>query len=145
MKKKICALLFCTFLVAAQIPNVFASELEVYALPGSTEIIPLWKQIANINPSITVKDSGEAVIFCSVYGKIGITDRIELTAELQRLVSGKWVTIKTFKAESNTHRVILSQKYTITKGFSYRVKVTVKVCSGALEETDVVTSRTVAV
>ena len=143
MKKRVFSLLLCFLLIAVQIPNVFATEVTTYALPEDSVITPLWNYISNINPSLTVNASGVATVYCSVYGKLGTTTRVEIVAELQRYVSGKWVTIKTYTAASDSHRVTLSETYSLTSGYSYRVQATVTAHSATAVESDVVTSGTV--
>lgn len=140
MKKKVISLLICILMIAVHIPNVFAAEVTPNALPGGNVITPQWNYITRINPSLTVDDSGIATVYCSVTGKMGTTTRVEITAELQRYVSGRWVTIRTFTAVSNSHRVTLSETYSLTEGYSYRVQATVTAYSGTAAESDVVTS-----
>lgn len=144
MKKKVISLLICILMIAVHTSNVFASEATPYALPGGNVITPQWNYISKINPSLTVDDSGIATVYCSVTGKMGTTTRVEITAELQRYVSGRWVTIKTFTADSNSYRVTLSETYSLTAGYSYRVQATVTAYSGSAVESDVVTSGTVS-
>ena len=142
MKKKVISLLICILMIAVHTSNVFASEATPYALPGGNVITPQWKYISKINPSLTVDDSGIATVHCSVTGKMGTTTRVEITAKLQRYVSGRWVTIQTFTAESDSHRVSLSKTYSLTKGYTYRVQATVTAYSGTSVESDMVTSGT---
>lgn len=144
MKKKVISLLICILMIAVHTPNVIAAEATTYALPGGNVITPQWNYISKINPSLTVDDSGIATVYCSVTGKMGTTTRVEITAELQRYVSGRWVTVKTYTAESDSYRLTLSKTCSLTAGYNYRVQVTVTAYSGSAVESDVVTSGMVA-
>lgn len=142
MRKRIVSLLLCFFLVAVQIPNGSAAEMGTYAMPQNPGITPHWNYISNVNPSLTA-DDGAAKVSCSVYGKIGTTTRVEITAELQQYITGCWMTVKIFTAESDSHRVMLSEVYSLTPGYSYRLRATVTAYSGTAMESDVVFSGTV--
>jgi len=61
---------------------------------------------------------------------------ISMTAELQRL-DRDWKTIKTYKAsESSAKLCSIDKSYAVTRGYDYRLKVTVSVTDGSQTETD---------
>lgn len=142
MRKGLC-IIVCALLLMCCNPVAFADEMESLALPADPSISPLLEYMASYDADISVDSNGLATIRCKIYGYMGTTTRVEIAAELQRYVGGRWVTIRTFTAESNSHRVTLSETYSLTAGYSYRVQATVTAYSGSVVESDVVTSGTV--
>ena len=142
MRKGLC-IIICALLLMSCSVCVFADEVEPRAMPVAPGISPMMEYIARSSAKISADENGLATINCQVYGYMGTTTRVEIVAELQRYVGGRWVTIRTFTAESNSHRVTLSETYSLTAGYSYRVQATVTAHSGADVESDVVTSGTV--
>ncbi len=65
---------------------------------------------------------------------------MEISANLHQYKSDRWVTLKTFTAESDSHRTSLSETHSISKGHSYRVQATIKAYNGSKSETQTVTS-----
>lgn len=142
MRKGLC-IIICALLLMSCSVCVFADEVEPRAMPVAPGISPMMEYIARSSAKISADENGLATINCQVYGYMGTTTRVEIVAELQRYVSGRWVTIGTFTAESNSHRVTLSETYSLTAGYNYRVQATVTAYSGSAVESDVVTSGTV--
>ena len=139
MRKGLC-IIICALLLMSCNVYVFADEVETCAMPVDPGISPMMEYIARSSAKISADENGLATINCQVYGYMGTTTRVEIVAELQRYVSGRWVTIGTFTAESNSHRVTLSETYSLTAGYNYRVQATVTAYSGSAVESDVVTS-----
>lgn len=83
---------------------------------------------------------GNATVNYSVYGYQGTTTLVEISANLQQYSGSRWVTLKTFTAESGSHRTSLCEAFSVTKGYSYRVQATIKAYSGSASETQTVTS-----
>lgn len=88
-----------------------------------------------------INSNGKATTECSVYGYQGSTTRVSITANLQQYKNGRWITIKTFTQNSNSHRGSLSETISISKGYSYRVSAQVKAYSGSSVETRNLTSK----
>lgn len=143
MRKGLC-IIICALLLMSCNVYVFADEVETCAMPVAPGISPMMEYIARSSAKISADENGLATINCQVYGYMGTTTRVEIVAELQWYVGGRWVTIRTFTAQSNSHRVTLSETYSLTTGYSYRVQATVTAYSGADIESDVVKSGTVS-
>lgn len=141
MLKQILYLAICCLMLCVSSIQAFASvsNIEVLSI-GSFEISPLMDNIAQANCSLYIDSKGVATIKSSVYGYQGITTRVEISAYLQQYQNGRWVTLKTFISESDSHRTSLSNTYSVTKGYSYRVKATIKAYNDSFAETRIVTS-----
>lgn len=144
MRKGLCIIICALLLINCNI-NVLAADQKTYAMPTDPGISPMMEYIARSTAKISADTNGLATINCQVYGYMGTTTRVEIVAKLQRYVSGRWVTIKTFTTASNSHRGTLSETYSLVEGYSYRVQATVTAYSGTATETDTVTSGTVTV
>lgn len=89
--------------------------------------------IYKIGIGLTIEDR-TAYIYteCKTYENANIS----MTAELQRL-ERDWKTIKTYKAsESSAKLCSIDKSYAVTRGYDYRLKVTVSVTDGNQTETD---------
>lgn len=141
MRKRIVSLVFCCIMLCASGVQAFAAESS--ATPPSAvqySISPYMDYIAQANGTLYINSSGVATVDCDVYGYQGTTTRVEISANLQQYKSGRWVTIKTFTASSNSHRTSLSETHSVSKGYSYRVQATIKAYSGSSVESRTVTS-----
>lgn len=139
MRKGLC-LIMCTLLLMSCINHVYADEIVPLAAPTAPSISPLLEYISENNANISVDNNGVATISCKAFGHIGITTRIEITADLQRYDNGRWITINRFATASDSHRATLSHTHTLAKGYTYRVQATVTANSGTEIESDMVTS-----
>lgn len=106
---------------------------------NNSSISPRMDYISRASASIYIS-KGEAIVSCSAYGYQGITTSVKIDAKLQQYKNGKWVSIDTFSKESNSYRVSIDEKSSITKGYKYRVQATVKAYSGSKVETRTITS-----
>ncbi len=120
----LCFLMLCT-------SNTYADHFEV---------TPLMDYIAQAKGNLYIDSSGTATVLCSVYGYQGTTTRVEITANLQQYKNGTWTTIKSFSAESDSHRTSLSETHHLSKGYAYRVRAVIKAYRGSSVETRTVTS-----
>jgi hypothetical protein len=141
MRKRIVSLTLCYFILCAGSIQTFAAELSVSA-PSAMQysISPYMDYIVQANGTLYINSNGVATVDCDVYGYQWTTTRVEISANLQQYRSGRWITIKTFTAESNSHRTSLSETYSLSKGYTYRVQATIKAYSGSSVETQTVTS-----
>ena len=141
MKKRISSLALCFVMLCSSGVQVFAAVSNVTA-PSAEQysISPYMNYIAQANGTLYINSNGVATVDCDVYGYQGTTTRVEISANLQQYKSGRWVTIKTFTAASNSHRTNLSETHSISKGYSYRVQASIKAYSGSSAESRTVTS-----
>lgn len=141
MKRKLTLALVCGFTAlnfaqAKALENVDNTAIYV---TDNDYISTYMDYISTASSSIYIS-KGEATVSCSAYGYQGITTRVKIDASLQQYKNGKWTSIATFTNESNSYRVSISETSSITKGYKYRVKATVKAYNGSSVETRTVTS-----
>lgn len=142
MRKGLC-IIICALLVMSCNAHVHADEIVPLAAATVPSISPLMEYIAGNEAGISVDSNGLATISCKTCGYIGITTRVEITADLQRYDNGRWITINRFAAASDSHRVSLNHTHILATGYTYRVQATVTAYSGTSVEVDVITSGTV--
>lgn len=141
MGKRILSFILCCFMLLASGTQAFAAESNISDSPSATFLIsPRMNYIVQAKGSLYIDSKGIATVDCSVYGYQGTTTRVEISANLQQYKSGRWVTLKTFTAENDSHRTSLTDTYSVTKGYSYRVQASIKAYSGSSTETRTVTS-----
>lgn len=141
MKKRIVSFALCCCMLCAGSIHAFAAEPSV-SVPSTVKfsISPYMEYIVQAKCNLYIDSNGIATVKSSVYGYQGTTTRVKISAKLQQYKSGRWITIKTFTADSDSHRTSLSETYNVTKGYSYRVQATIKAYSGSSVETRTVTS-----
>lgn len=141
MRNRIIALALCCFMLGTGSVQAFAAEPNTdIPVALNFTISPLMDYISQANASLYIDSNGVATVKSSVYGYQGITTRVEISANLQQYKGSQWVTIKTFTAENDSHRTSLSNTYSVTKGYSYRVQATIKAYNSSSVETRTVTS-----
>ncbi len=141
MRKHILTLLLCCSVICVSNVQAFAAEpINTVTNVGTFEISPQMDYIVQAKGNLYINSSGVATVTSSVYGYQGTTTRVEISAKLQQYNGGKWVTLKTYTASSDSHRTSLSESYKISKGYSYRMQATIKAYSGSKSETQTVTS-----
>lgn len=141
MRKRIVSLALCYLMLCGGSVQTFATEPNVFVPPTVySEISPYMDYIAQASGSLYIDSNGVATVKSSVYGYQGTTTRVEISANLQQYKSGRWITLKNFTTESNSHRTSLSDTHSVSKGYSYRVQATIKAYSGSAVETRTVTS-----
>lgn len=141
MKKQIVTFALCCFMFIACGTQVLAAEVNTAPVSvGTFTITPRMNYIVQANGSLYIDSKGVATVKCAVYANDSLTTRVKISANLQQYKSGRWVTLKTFTAESDSHRTSLSESYSISKGYSYRVQASIKAYSGPASETQTVTS-----
>ena len=144
MRKYIAILgLFCTVLCIGK-ENVPAAETgKAMSVHSKYNFVPYTDYISSADVDLQIYKNGTAIVSGEARGYQGTTTRVEIKANLQQYKGGQWVTIKTFNAESDSHRVSLSETYSVSKGYTYRVKALVKAYAGSSSETKSVTSNEV--
>lgn len=140
MRKRVVSFVLCCCMILAGSTQVFATETHATVSQDYFNIVPYMDYIAQAKGNIYIDSSGNVTVNCSVYGYQGTTTRVEISANLQQYSGGGWVTLKTITAKSDSHSTSLSETYSISKGYSYRVQATIKAYSGSKLETQTVTS-----
>ncbi|MDE7318660.1 MAG: hypothetical protein K2N46_02880 [Lachnospiraceae bacterium] len=130
-------ILFCALLFQSM--PVQAAEIggETYL----QQTTPFMLYIRDTSCTIMVNSNGEATVSAFVKGVSSVT-RASVTANLQQLKNGKWTTIKTFSKTVNSNNVNLLETYSVEKGYSYRVQITVIVYCNETSEKKTVISET---
>ena len=141
--KRLFALLLCLSLLLSAVPAAFAAGAEPLALPTEPEIMPLWEQITNTMATLSINESGQAKIFCYVYGTSSSTTKVKIEAKLQRSWGLFWITEETFTVEKDSHIASINESYTVESGHTYRIKATVTVYNGTDSESATVKSNEV--
>lgn len=122
--------------VYAQEPAKIISESNIVYFGGMDTLAgnaARYALIYKIGIGLSIEDR-TAYIYteCKTYENADIS----ITAELQRL-DRDWKTIKTYKAsESSAKLCSIDKSYAVTRGYDYRLKVTVSVTDGNKTETD---------
>lgn len=141
MRKQLAAFTLCGLMLFSSGSQVFATAPAAdTSSVVSLAMMPRMDYIAQANGRIYIDSDGIATVSCSVYGYQGTTTHVKISANLQQYKSGKWVSIKNFTVEDDSHRTSLSKTYKISKGYSYRVRATITAYSGSSVETRTVTS-----
>lgn len=137
MRKRIVALVLCGLMVFVGSTPSIAADVT------TNDPIVVSPQMENINRStadLFIDTAGNATIKSSVQGFSGITNRVKISAKLQKYVDGSWKTIETFTAENDSYSVSLKESYKVSKGYTYRVRSTVYAYSDSSSEIKTVTS-----
>lgn len=121
MKKRIVALVLCGLLVLAGSTQSLAADVTTDEM---VSVSPQMNSISRARTNLTVDSSGNAVIDSYVSGSFDITNRVKISAQLQKNVNGSWVTLQTFTEEKNSWQMSMKASYKVSKGFTYRVQAT---------------------
>lgn len=138
MKKKLLLVALCIMLVSSS--SVWAADWN--GTPSEEVITPFMTYIRKSNAYLRVSPYGHAEIECYVRGSSEVSS-VEICAELQQLQNGRWRTVETFTAESSSSRVSLYESCSVSEGYAYRVRATMRAYSGSSSERDIVFSDTV--
>lgn len=140
MRKRIVALALCGLMA-------FTGSITVFAADTTTDdpivISPQMENIKRTAANLSVDVNGNASITCSVYGFSGITNRVKISATLQRYVNGSWVTLETFADEKDSWYMSLNDTCKVSKGYTYRVQAYVYAYSDSSSEMKIATSNEV--
>lgn len=110
---------------------------------SATVISPRWSYISHVGASITISDTlGIATVSALGAAAHKEVDKVTISASLQQMKDGYWVTLKSWLGTSSTYNADLSpQKWPVAHGYSYRVVATLKAYRGSeLLETGVYTN-----
>lgn len=89
------------------------------------DIMPIWDYVILIVGDITISDSGWTDVFVDV-GCDREVNKLQVKIELQRLENSSWKTVKTWSVSANDSVLTAEKSTGVYKGYSYRLKVTVK-------------------
>ena len=143
MRKYIAILgLFCTVLCMGKESVPAAETGKAMSVHSKYNFVPYTDYISQAKVTLQIASNGTAAVKGSAFVNQGVNS-VEINANLQQYKGGQWVTIKTFNAESDSHRVSLSETYSVSKGYTYRVKALVKAYAGSSSETKSITSNEV--
>lgn len=140
MRKHIVALVLCGLMVFAGSTPSLAADI------GTDDVIAVSPQMQNIDQhtaNLMIDAAGNAKIATMVQGFSGITNRVKISAKLQKYVSGSWVTVKAFTAEEDSWSMSTEDTYKVSKGYTYRVQANVYAYSDTSSEMRIVTSNEV--
>ncbi len=98
--------------------NCFADETDVKIVE---EIALRYVGIDSISHYFDISSNGTATCYGTTRSSSGYTAKVKV--ELQRKKSGSWSTIKSWTATNSSYAVI-DKEYSVTSGYSYRLKVT---------------------
>ena len=136
MKKFICLtlsilfLLSCSGLAFAQteraLPEVLPEDIVFFDFSQVEMLADAIGRLQNVSSAtvgLTISDTGKASVVadCNTYSKCSIS----LMAELQQYKNNDWTTIKTFYSSANGTFCVLNGSYSVSSGYSYKVKLTI--------------------
>lgn len=122
----VACLCLLTVWVSAQAPALVTEPLDSVITPMNTHIL---------TTSTYLDVSGKTATMSASMRAVSSVTKCEISATLQRLQNGTWVNVKTFTASDNTYYTALSETYTVTSGYSYRLATTFKAyVNGSLVE-----------
>lgn len=133
MKKTLTLLLALAMIFSISAPAALAMD---NAGPDDSGIQPRYTRLATFDIDLDINSKGKSVSYANATSAY-ITDKIELTMELQQKVDGAWKTIKTW-TNSGTLSVSLDDKvWYVESGYDYQVLATAYVynSSGTWQET----------
>lgn len=124
-RKRIVSLLLAAMLLSVNVvPVCAAGEAEA--------AMPRWTSISMISSNFTVNSKNVATVSVSGQAHVGSgVDRTEVIVDLQRYEKKAWKTIKTFTADVDNRFAEVYDTYTISKGYSYQLYITVNVYKGS--------------
>ena len=102
-----------------------------------------WSYTRLTKTGLTISSAGKATCLASITGYPGTTTKVEINMYLQQLKNGSWTNVSSWSKTFNTYTGTLENTKTVTKGYSYRVKVSYYAYSGTKKENIVAYSSTV--
>lgn len=133
MKKAAAAI--CVGAMAFTAVPAFAAEVPVIPVSSQQEsgITPYWTCINDIFTDFSISNR-TASIYADVTGTYGQATKAKVVVELQEKNGSSWSTIATWTDTQNDYRASVSTTKSVTKGKTYRIKVTVTVWEGSQSE-----------
>ena len=88
-----------------------------------------------VSADIHITDDGVATVDAEAISFSSEVTNMLVVAELQQLVNGQWVTLRTYRCFNGTGNAIVSQTCNVSRGYYYRVKNTSTAYAGNDSET----------
>ncbi|BCJ94041.1 hypothetical protein acsn021_16100 [Anaerocolumna cellulosilytica] len=121
-------------LLLSTLSPVTANASMVLLPPSESIIRPMLTYIAKANCNLTIDSNGTAHIESSVIGYSSVT-QINISASLQQYKNGYWYSLQTFNVTDYSDYASLYETKAVSKGYKYRVSVTVTAQSKSSSET----------
>lgn len=127
--------------VLALTPAVSMAETAMKPVNAQTEnaISPYMLYIRQTTSVLSISGT-TATVDCSTLGVVGEATKAKIVAELQVKNGSSWTTVETWTDTQNSYRASVYETYSVTKGKTYRVKVTATVWEGSQSEIQTVFS-----
>jgi len=128
MKKRtrLFSMLLAACILVSNTTIVFAAKKP------DTGISIQWSDVSTIVSDMTVDSWGVAKVSASGMAKASSSaDSVEVIVDLQRYSNGSWENLKTWTNKVDAQFAAINEKYAITKGYSYRLSITVNAYKGS--------------
>jgi len=121
-------------LLISTLSPVTANASTVVLPPSESIIRPMLTYIAKANCNLTIDSNGTAHVESSAIAYSSVT-KINISASLQQYKNGFWYSNQTFSVTDYSDFASLYETKSVSKGYKYRVSVTVTAYSGSSSET----------
>lgn len=139
LKKLVCfGLMISLLTLNLGVTKAYASEIKEGGIESHDA---RFKYIDTATSRLSISN-GVANVGSSVIGQSMVT-KTDVTARLQQYVDGRWKTIQAWTVSSGSKNCLLSKKYSVRKGYSYRVDTTVTAYMNSSSERHDLTSSVV--
>lgn len=104
--------------------------VAVFTCSGAA-VQPRWKYVSSITGNIDISSLG--IVSASATGTASSLDVTKTVCKvsLQQMKNGKWVTLKTWSASSNTHAASVDTKHwAVDHGYSYQLYIVLEAYKG---------------
>lgn len=129
MKRLIAYLMILVALFSVSVVPGFAVEL-----PGESEIMPCYDYTKSVYADLSISESGTATATSKITGYPGTTTRVYITMYLERIKDGEWETVESWSDSAASYRLTLEENVNVSKGYTYRVRVSFYSYSGTNNE-----------
>lgn len=129
MKRLIAYLMILVALFSVSVVPGFAVEL-----PGASEIMPCYDYTKSVYADLSISESGTATATSKITGYPGTTTRVYITMYLERIKDGEWETVESWSDSAASYRLTLEENVNVSKGYTYRVRVSFYSYSGTNNE-----------
>lgn len=129
MKRLIAYLMILVALFSVSVVPGFAVEL-----PGESEIMPCYDYTKSVYADLSISESGTATATSKITGYPGTTTRVYITMYLERIKDGEWETVESWSDSAASYRLTSEENVNVSKGYTYRVRVSFYSYSGTNNE-----------
>lgn len=113
------------FLITISIPANAVAEQRL------NEVVPFYDYTSKTNTSLSISQSGVATCTASITGYQDITTQVQIYMYLEQYSNGSWKVLKTWTESYNNFKGTLQQNFNVSKGYSYRTRVSYYAYSGS--------------